>query len=98
MPAKPKAGPLRAVLTYFLDHPETVDSVEGIARWRLTQELIERTVRETAEAVNWLVSRGFLIESSTPTSGGLYSLNDEKRCEAERLAKGDSRRNPGERG
>jgi hypothetical protein len=55
----------KEILGYFLHHPGAADSVEGIAQWRLQAERIERTVRETQDAVRWLVDNGYLEEVRT---------------------------------
>ena len=73
------------ILNYFMRHPSAADSIEGIARWRLLDELAHRKVEETDRAVRWLVERGFLVER--PVSGGpsIFTLNSEKVDEAVRL-------------
>ena len=80
--------PARAILRYFLSHPNAVESLEGIARWRLLEEAIQRKILETEAALNWLVERGFLTESQPPHSTRLFSLNPESREQAEALVQG----------
>jgi hypothetical protein len=68
----------REVLSYFVRHPQATDTMEGIARWRLLDELARRTVDETGAALKWLVARGFLVEISPSASPLLYHLNHTK--------------------
>ena len=72
---KPKAQIARQILSYFVRNPQAADSLEGIARWRLLQERIHRTVQETGAALSWLVSEGYLREMSNPGAEPLYQLD-----------------------
>jgi hypothetical protein len=72
---KPKPQIARQVLSYFIRNPQATDSLEGIARWRLLQERIHRTVQETNAALMWLVSEGYLREVLNPGADRLYQLN-----------------------
>jgi hypothetical protein len=73
------------VLDYFLKHPETADSVEGIARWRLLEQLVQRTVIETTQAIGWLVEHDYLTETVLAGGRRVYRLHPAKRDEAARL-------------
>lgn len=90
--------PAREILAYFLRNPHAADSLEGIARWRLLEEAIHCKVIETRAALEWLVSEGFLMETSLSASGKLYQLNPEKRDQAEVLLKKPSKRTARKRG
>ena len=70
--------PAREVLSYFLRNPAAVDSLEGIARWRLLEQAIHRTIVETESALKWLVDEGYLLEIERPRSPRLFQLNPEK--------------------
>jgi hypothetical protein len=63
------------LLHYFLRNPQAVDTLEGIARWRLLEEQIHRTLLETKNCLGFLVAKGFLIVESTLTTEPLYRLN-----------------------
>ncbi len=82
----PKAGPRdqvrREVLSYFVRFPEAADSIEGIARWRLLQERIHRTLAETREAIDWLVSQRYLVQIRTASTDPLFGLNSDKQADA----------------
>jgi hypothetical protein len=83
----PRQGPEKAweILHYFLRHPQAADTLEGIVRWRLLEEAIHRDIEETAQALEWLVSEGYLKEISTPHSNRIYCLNHEEVTRAERF-------------
>jgi hypothetical protein len=76
---------VREVLEYFLRHPQAADTLEGVARWRLQAETIERTVGETDEALRWLVQQGFLCEHRKPGSAPIFALDGSRKSQAERL-------------
>jgi hypothetical protein len=68
---------------YYLTHPTAVDTSEGLARWRLLEEYVERTMRETQEALDWLVARGFLREIPRRSGRPVFMMNTDRRQEAE---------------
>lgn len=88
MHAKSSRQPVRVareILAYFLRNPAAADSLEGLARWRLLEQVIHRNVVDTKKAVEWLVKRELLIESSDLSQGRLFRLNPGRRDEAELL-------------
>jgi hypothetical protein len=66
------------ILEYFIRNPTAVDSLEGVARWRLMNEAIRRSVVETEMALRWLVTHGFLEEISRPGLTPIFSLKAER--------------------
>jgi hypothetical protein len=77
--------PTRKVLSYFLRNPRAVDTLEGITRWRLMEEAVQRTTEETSTALAWLVSAGLLRRREVPDGAPLYRLAENRLGEAERL-------------
>jgi hypothetical protein len=75
----------KEVLSYFLRNPHAVDSLEGVARWRLLEETIHHRVEEVDGAVSWLVSQGFLMKEPTVRGFHTYRLNRDRADEAARL-------------
>lgn len=73
------------VLSYFVRNPQAVDSVEGVARWRLLDEAIHVQVKAAREALEWLVERGVLREMTGPGLQAVFSLDPDRKDEAERL-------------
>lgn len=63
-------------------NPDAADTLEGIARWRLIEEAIHRTTEETAQAVDWLESRGYLKRVPTVGSAQLFVLDQTRATEA----------------
>ena len=72
----------REILNYFLRHPRAADDLEGVARWRLMEERVRRTIQQADEAVQWLVTNGFLEEIVTP-GGRVFRLREDNRENAE---------------
>jgi len=44
--------PTKEILRYFLRHPQAADTLEGIVRWRLLEERVERTLALGHEPVS----------------------------------------------
>lgn len=76
--------PTRAieVLRYFVRHPANAESLEGLARWRLAEESIHRSVAEVDEALHWLVARGLLLDRSTLGTEATFSINPDRISQA----------------
>lgn len=87
MASKRASTPAREILSYFLRNPAAADSLEGIARWRLMEQAIHRTIVETEDALDWLVEQGYLIEVAHQGSRPLFHLNPEKEQAAGALLK-----------
>jgi hypothetical protein len=73
------------ILSYFVRNPHAADTLEGIARWRLLDEIVHRKVEEARLALVWLVERGFLVETSAPGVGPIFGLDPNNLAEAERF-------------
>jgi hypothetical protein len=84
----PEPARARTVLNYFFRHPRAADTLEGVVRWRLLEEQVQRAMAETRDAIEWLVSKGYLKEDSRAYSGAIYSLNQEEAAEIERFLSG----------
>ena len=67
-----------AILRYLVKHPDTGDSIEGIARWRLLQDKIDATVDQVSEIVQELSTRGMVVEKEIPGGTRIYYLNKVK--------------------
>ena len=73
------------ILDHYLANPHVTDTFEGIAGWRLMEELVQLRVEETETALRWLVTNGYLEKSTGAAAPPLYRLNATKRSEAEQL-------------
>jgi len=86
------------ILQYFLRHPQAADSLEGMARWRVLDETIHRSVEEINAALTWLVAEGFLVQRAPAGSEPIFYLNCEKADEAVRFLTEAPRRKKSRRG
>jgi len=75
----------REILDYFLRNPQAADSLEGVARWRLLEGTIQRSVEEISQALGWLVAEGLLLRESAEGSDAIFRLNPRKAARAERF-------------
>jgi hypothetical protein len=87
-PGQTKRDRQAEVLSYFLRHPQSADTLEGVARWRLMEERVLTTVEETQEAIDWLVARQYLARIPTAGPAPLYAINQDKQREAEEFLRG----------
>ena len=71
----------REILHYFVTHPAAKDTLEGIARWWLERERIERTLDEVAESLRLLLARGLIVERQARAVRPYYQMNMERRTE-----------------
>jgi hypothetical protein len=78
----------KQILLYFVRNPQAADSLEGIARWRLLEERLSRTVKQTEEVVKWLVSEGYLQEIEPTGCTKLYRLDPRRQDQAVRFLAG----------
>jgi hypothetical protein len=87
---------VREVLSYFVRNPKATDSIEGVARWRLLEEQVYRTVQETETALAFLVSRGFLEEIPTSGHAKVFRLEPKRLADAVRFLaqQGASKKRP----
>jgi hypothetical protein len=75
------------ILNYLLHHPAGADTFDGIARWRVLEEIARRSVASTEDAMQWLIAKGFLCEEKIAGGRTLYRLDAGKKKEAELLVK-----------
>jgi hypothetical protein len=78
-------GLVKDILRYYVKHPATADTTEGLARWRLLEDYVEQTTRHVEEALDWLVDRGLLTAMVGPGKRRVFVLNAARREEAEGL-------------
>lgn len=82
----------REILRYFTHHPEAVDTVEGVARWRLLDERIRRSVEQVTRAMKWLAAQGLLVKEELPGSRTAFRLNQAEKPRIESLLKQEAAR------
>ncbi len=72
---------VREILRYLVKHPAAKDTLEGIAKWWLDRQHVERSVEEVAHSVRLLMSRGLILERRRKTGRAYYQVNPAKRNE-----------------
>lgn len=90
MPRGPRQQPSKhaeEILSYFLRHREAADTVEGIARWRLLEDMVKRRIDETQAAIQWLVAQSLLIQESGVATQPMFRLNPRTSAQADRLVR-----------
>ena len=66
------------ILQYLMAHPDAKDTLQGIFRWWLPGNWIERESREVQDALEVLVARGWLTQRQVTSSQIVYGLNKER--------------------
>jgi hypothetical protein len=82
----------REILSYFVRNPQAVDSLEGVARWRLMDEIVWRTLDETGAAITWLVEQRYLTSTVAVGGSETFQLNPARLCQAEEFVRTDPAR------
>jgi hypothetical protein len=67
---------IREILQYLIDNPEAKDTLQGILRWWLPNE-VDRGEAEVQEALDGLVANGWLTQRRMTPSRTLYGLNKD---------------------
>jgi hypothetical protein len=75
----------REILDHLRRHPGAADSLEGLARWRLVEATVWRTLDETERALHWLVARGWVREIARPHAAALFTLDEAHRDDVARF-------------
>ena len=65
------------ILTYLVAHPQSKDTLEGVAHWWLLQQQIEECVSQVQDALDDLVKSEMLIVDHRSHSS-TYRLNSMK--------------------
>jgi hypothetical protein len=78
----PSWDTVKEILRYFLRNPRAVDSVEGVARWRVMEEQVHRSLEQTQSALAWLLSEGYLEELQTAGTSRIVRLNPDRQAVA----------------
>ena len=66
------------ILSYLLRNPGAADSLDGFARWRLLEELVQRSVDTTQSALNWLIAQGYVTEVTRLGGEPIFLLNTQR--------------------
>ncbi len=87
------------IMRFYLRNQHVAETLEGLARWRLQEEQVSRTVRDVQAALEGLVEAGYLLAVSRGERT-LFRINPARVEElSELLAEaGSESPNPGETG
>ena len=93
MTANPRAKEELAmeIMSYFLRNPSAADDLHGIAGFRLLDEAIYRHVARVSDALEWLVSVGWLDKITPASSNPVFTLNAAARTQVEQFIADRSR-------
>lgn len=81
---------MRDILGYFVRNPQAADTLDGIVRFRVMDELLHRGVPETEEALERLVAGGLLRRENAPGTSALYRLDRDHVDDARRALASDA--------
>jgi len=82
------------ILAYLAAHPDSEETLEGIAEWWLLERSIERRLKEVREALEGLVAEGLLERRSRAGSAPRYRIREESRSEVQRQRPARERKAP----
>jgi len=77
-------------MEYFLRNPKAADDLYGIASYRLPEQVIYQHVTEVSDALDWLVSVGWLNKTASASSSPIFSFNAASRRDVEMFVAGRS--------
>ena len=65
----------KAILSYFAEHPQAMDTLDGIAEWWLIRQQIRVEIEAVAGAIRHLIEQGLLEEIQSGDTK-CYGLKD----------------------
>jgi hypothetical protein len=71
------------ILEYLGKHPDSKDTLEGIAEWWLDKQQIEQSVETVARGLSILCSQGVILEEKCVGDFSYYKLKDKCMCNRE---------------
>lgn len=77
------------ILSYLLEHPDAMDTLEGIVRWWLMEQNIRHQTARVRKALDDLVTSGFVFEQKIPHSETGFRLNRDRYEEILRFLQGN---------
>ncbi|NKE72894.1 hypothetical protein [Candidatus Manganitrophus noduliformans] len=69
---------IRDLFRYLVANPDAKDTIEGVLQWWLLKGGTALGVREVQEAVDFLVSKEWLIEREATPSKKIYGMNKSR--------------------
>lgn len=68
---------IREILRYISEHPDAKDTVDGIIKWWRPKRQVEWRKKAVQEALDFLVSKGWLTRRAIAPSRKLYGVNKD---------------------
>jgi predicted transcriptional regulator len=75
------------ILSYLVNHPDALDTLEGVAEWWVFAEKIRRGTLQVEQALAELVSKGLVIERKGRDGRSHYRVNRRKLREISSILK-----------
>ena len=69
------------ILAYLADHPDAEDTLDGIVQWWLLERKIKYQKNKVINALDELISDGYILKQATVAAGHVYVLNKNKKEE-----------------
>lgn len=66
---------IRGILRHWLKYPDAKDACDGICKWWLSAESENPGREKVQQALNILVSRGWVLERRSASAEKIYGLN-----------------------
>jgi hypothetical protein len=88
MPPESNEKVTREILGYLLEHPDAKDTVDGVIKWWLPEDLVDRGKKTVQEVLEILVSRGWLTERNVTSSEKIYGMKKDRLEEIENFLRG----------
>jgi hypothetical protein len=79
---------IQHILQYWLVYADAKDTLQGILKWWLPGDCVERGAEEVQAALEALVARGWVTKRQTLPSQALYGLNQSKYEEIQAFLQG----------
>ncbi len=73
------------ILAYLIEHPEAVDTLDGILQWWMLERAIRFQKTQIAKAIEVLVDKGLVIERRGLDLQSYYRINRNRIEEIKRL-------------
>jgi hypothetical protein len=67
------------ILQYLTENPHAQDTVEGIARWWISEQTIRKRRGLVEKALATLVAEDLVIARKGPDTQTVYKINDQRR-------------------
>ena len=78
----------RQILRYLVEHPDAKDTVDGVIKWWLSEDLAGRGRKTVQEGLDMLVSKGWLTRRDVTSSEKIYGVMKDRLGEIKKFLRG----------